>query len=121
MTPFGAKIRQLRAERGVSLKTMAKALGVSAAYLSALEHGHRGKPTWSLVQHITAYFNVIWDEADELTQLAQLSDPRVTVDTSGLTPLATTFANRLAREITDLDETEVAALLAVLDARRLRP
>ena len=121
MTPFGAKIRQLRAERGISLKAMAQALGVSAAYLSALEHGHRGKPTWSLVQHITAFFNVIWDEADELTHLAQISDPRITLDTAGLSPRATTFANRLAREIGDLDEMEVAALVAVLDGRRRRP
>ena len=48
MTPFGAKIRALRAERGVSQKDMAAALGVSAAYLSALEHGRRGVPGWAL-------------------------------------------------------------------------
>jgi transcriptional regulator with XRE-family HTH domain len=47
MTPLGARIRQLRDERGVTLKDMAKALHVSSAYLSALEHGRRGKPTWT--------------------------------------------------------------------------
>jgi transcriptional regulator with XRE-family HTH domain len=99
MTPLGARLRALREERGVTLKDMAKALDVSSAYLSALEHGRRGKPTWFLLQRIIAYFNVIWDEAEELQRLAELSDPKVTVDTGGLAPEATELANRLARDI----------------------
>ena len=71
MTPLGAKLRKLRAERGIALKDMAKALNVSSAYLSALEHGKRGKPTWFMIQRIIAYFNVIWDEAEEIQRLAQ--------------------------------------------------
>lgn len=99
MTPLGHKLRQLREERGVSLKQMASALHVSSAYLSALEHGRRGKPTWMLLQRIIAYFNVIWDEAEELQRLAEMSDPRVTIDTAGMAPEATELANHLARNI----------------------
>ncbi|HHY50337.1 MAG TPA: helix-turn-helix transcriptional regulator, partial [Alphaproteobacteria bacterium] len=84
MTPLGARMRAMREERGITLKEMARALRVSSAYLSALEHGRRGKPTWSLLQRIIAYFNVIWDEAEELQRLAELSDPKVTIDTGGL-------------------------------------
>ncbi|RVB09975.1 XRE family transcriptional regulator, partial [Mesorhizobium sp. M7A.F.Ca.CA.004.05.1.1] len=61
MTPFGEKLRTLRGERGVRQKDMAAAIGVSAAYLSALEHGRRGAPTWTLIQKIIGYFNIIWD------------------------------------------------------------
>ena len=50
MTPFGEKVRRLRQERGLLLKDMAAHLGVSSAYLSALERGERGKPTWTLIQ-----------------------------------------------------------------------
>ena len=49
MTPFGIKLRAIRAERGIRLKDMAATLGVSAAYLSALEHGRRGRPTHAMV------------------------------------------------------------------------
>lgn len=59
MTPFGERMRLLRRERRVTQKEMAAALGVSAAYLSALEHGRRGRPTWALVQKAIGYFNVI--------------------------------------------------------------
>lgn len=110
MTPFGAKMRALRAERGVTLKEMAKALNVSSAYLSALEHGRRGKPTWVLLQRIITYFNVIWDEAEELQRLVELSDPKVTIDTGGLAPEATELANRLASEIDRLTPEDMAFL-----------
>ena len=82
MTPFGERLRELRRAKGVSQKQMAASLGVSAAYLSALEHGRRGMPSWAMVQKIIGYFNIIWDDAEELQRLADTSDPRV-VDRHG--------------------------------------
>ena len=115
MTPFGARLRQLRQARGVEQKDMAAALGVSASYLSALEHGRRGKPTWAMIQKIIGYFNVIWDEAEDLQRLAEISNPRVVVDTVNLTPEATALANHLAARIRTLSPEQIAAMQAVLD------
>ena len=117
MTPLGAKMRELRASRGVTLKQMAASLNVSSAYLSALEHGKRGKPTWILLQRIIHYFNVIWDEAEELQRLAELSDPKVTIETGGLAPEATELANRLARDIGRLGPEDLGVLKAELIKR----
>lgn len=114
MTPFGEKLRELRRSKGVSQKEMAASLGVSAAYLSALEHGRRGAPNWAMVQKIIGYFNVIWDEAEELERLAASSDPRVVVDTAGLSPQATALANRFAERIASLDDTGLAAIDEIL-------
>jgi len=116
MTPFGEKLRELRRARGVTQKRMAAALGVSPAYLSALEHGHRGVPSWPMVQKIIGYFNVIWDDAEELQRLAELSDPRVVIDTSGLSPKATELANLLAGRIGELGEDELARLIEAVEA-----
>ena len=103
---------------------MAEALQVSAAYLSALEHGRRGRPTAGLVHQICDLFGLIWDDAEELARLARLSHPRVVVDTAGLDPARTELANRLAREIARLPDEAVRAMLATLDAaaprRRVR-
>lgn len=115
MTPFGRHIRALRARRGISLQRMAEDLGVSAAYLSALEHGRRGRPTPGLIMQICGYFELIWDEAEELKRLARISHPRVTVDTAGLAPRATELANLLAERIAELDE---ATLRRLIDAIR---
>jgi transcriptional regulator with XRE-family HTH domain len=116
MTPFGEKLRQIRAERGMSLKAMAEALGVSQAYLSALEHGRRGRPAHPMVVAICAQLNIIWDEADELIRLARLSHPRVTVDTAGLAAPATELANLLAERIRKLAPAEIERMLAILNA-----
>jgi len=80
LTPFGEAIRRMRAERDISQKKMADVIGVSAAYLSALEHGHRGQPGWEMLQRIIGFFNIIWDDAEELQRLSGLSHPRVTID-----------------------------------------
>ena len=112
MTPFGVRVRRLREARGVTQKEMALAIGVSAAYLSALEHGRRGRPTWATLQKIIGYFNVIWDEAEELQRLAQASDPHVVIDTAGLSPNATELANLLAQRIGELSEDRMETLIA---------
>jgi transcriptional regulator with XRE-family HTH domain len=114
MTPFGVRLRQLRGERGIALKDMAEALGVSAAYLSALEHGRRGRPTHAMVVAICAQLNIIWDEADELMRLARLSHPRVTVDTGGLSAEATELANLLSERIRKLPPERIARLLELV-------
>jgi transcriptional regulator with XRE-family HTH domain len=116
MTPFGARLRALREERGLTLTRMAADLGLSAAYLSALEHGKRARPTPGLVRQICGYFGIIWDDADELQSLAKRSRPKVTVDTGGMSPLATELANLLAERIGELDEPTLAHLLETVRA-----
>ncbi len=115
MTPFGEAMRDLRRRKGVSQKEMAAAIGVSPAYLSALEHGKRGAPSFDFLQRVAGYFNVIWDEADELFQIARISDPRVVLDTSGLPTGHTAFANRLSERIRDLPEEAIEAMEDILE------
>lgn len=112
MTPFGARIRELRNSKGTQLKQMADDLQVSSAYLSALEHGNRGRPGPGFVMQIANYFGLIWDEVDELKGLAKLSHPRIRVSTGGLSPKATLFANLLAQHIHELDDPTLDRLLS---------
>ncbi len=114
MTPFGAKVRALRDAKGIALKQMAADLNLSSAYLSALEHGNRGRPAPGLVMQIAGYLGCIWDEAEELKRLADLSHPRVTIDTAGLPPDRTELANRLAESIRTLPDHTVARMLELL-------
>jgi len=121
MTPFGARMRALRTERGMTLKDLAAQLQVSAAYLSALEHGRRGAPSIGLVHQVCDIMGLIWNQAEELAALARLSHPRVVVDTAGLTPEQTALANRLAQTIRRLSPETIAALHAILDATTPQP
>jgi transcriptional regulator with XRE-family HTH domain len=118
VTPFGEKVRSLRRERGIAQRDMAASIGVSPAYLSALEHGRRGVPNWAMVQKIIGFFNVIWDDAEELQHLAERSDPRVVIDTAGLSPRATELSNLLAETISSLSDAEIEALIERLSVVR---
>jgi transcriptional regulator with XRE-family HTH domain len=118
MTPFGEKVRHLRNQRGILLKKMAMDLGVSSAYLSALEHGHRGRPGTGFLQQICGYFNLIWDEVEEIKCLARLSHPRVTIDTAGLSSQATELANVLSETIGELDAETLQWILSEIKGRR---
>lgn len=113
-TPFGVAVRRIRKERGLTQKAMAKALGVSPAYLSALENGKKGKPGFDFLQRAAGYLNIIWDEADDFFRVAAISHPRVVVDTSGLPPEYTALANRLAQTIRLLRPETVQEMLALL-------
>ncbi|SDB64741.1 helix-turn-helix domain-containing protein [Belnapia rosea] len=115
MTPFGQRLRALREAHGVSQAALAEALHVSPAYLSALEHGHRGRPSAGLIHQVNEFFGLIWDDAEEMARLARLSHPRVVLDTAGLSPEATALANRLAREIRKLPPEVIQMLTRVLD------
>ncbi len=99
---------------------MSEDLGVSSAYFSALEHGHRGQPSSGLVQQVCGYFDLIWDDAEELRRLAQLSHPRIVVDTTGLSPQATELANTLAANIKDLDDETIDWVLAEIRSRNFQ-
>ena len=115
MTPFGEHLRGLRSARGMTLKQFAAALQLSSAYVSALEHGRRGVPSTGLLHQVCEALGLIWEEADELTRLARLSHPRVTVDTAGLSAQQTALANRIALSIDALPPGTVAAMHRLLD------
>ena len=117
MTPFGMKVRDLRKQNAITLKKMAEDLGVSSAYFSALEHGHRSRPGSGLVQQICGYFDLMWDDAEELRRLAELSHPRIVVNTAGITPKATELANTLATQIKNMDEDTIEWILAEIRGR----
>ena len=117
MTPFGQKVRELRKAKKISLKKMSVDLGVSSAYLSALEHGYRGQPNSGLISQICDYFDLIWDDAEILIAAAQHSHPRVIVDTAGMSVNSTMLANVLARKIKTLDEETIEWVLAEIQSR----
>ena len=114
MTPLGRRLRDLREARGLTLAVMAEGLGVSAAYLSAVEHGKRARPRSGFLELVNACLNLDWEEAEELRRLSEISRPRVVLDTGGLSPKATELANLLAIRIRDLDDSRIDTLLAEL-------
>ena len=115
MTPFGFKLKSLRKEKNVSITELAKALKISTAYLSMLENGKRGKPPDGMVELICAYFGIIWDESEELKDLAKISDINVQINTKILGINATALTNVLKNNIKWLTNNQLIELTEMIE------
>ena len=115
MTPFGLKMRALRAKRRKPLQEQAAMLNVSSAYLSALESGKKGQPNLLMIDQICVWLGLIWDDAEELKKLAMLSHPKPTIHTQKLGAEATKLANQLAQNIDRLNEDDCVRLSETLE------
>ncbi len=120
MTPFGHYIRTLRTQKNITLRQMAKSLDITPAYLSALEHGWRGLPQPAFVQQICSFLDIWGEEAEYLMTLVKISNPKVTINTGGLTPKATEFANILAQNIHLLDDYTLEWMLHEIEGPQRR-
>ena len=110
MTPFGIKLKYIRVQRQKSIKDLSKALKVSIAYVSMLENGKRGRPADGLIELICSYFNLSWEEADELKFLAQHSDINTKMNSEKLSLNATMLTNVLKNNIKWLTEEQLKKL-----------
>jgi transcriptional regulator with XRE-family HTH domain len=115
MTPFGLKMRALREENGLTQKQQADYLGVSKAYISALETGSRGRPSGPFVDQICVWLGLIWDDAEALKMLASLSHPKPTINARKCGSDAVYLANLLSQNINRLDSSQCKEVIATIE------
>lgn len=72
---LGRTIRELRLEAGITLRSFASSIGVSAAHQSDIEHGRR-MPSDNLLKKIAAKLQGVGASYDSLKEL----DPRLESD-----------------------------------------
>ncbi len=114
MTPFGIKLKNIRTQRKKSLKDLSKVLKVSTAYVSMLENGKRGKPADGMIELICSYFNLSWEEADELKFLAKHSDINTKMNSEKLSINATMLTNVLKNNIKWLADEQLKQLIITI-------
>ena len=117
MTPFGLKIREWRKIRRLTQQHQAEHLGVSKAYISALEAGKRGKPSVLLVDQICVWLGLIWDDAEELKRLANLSHPKPSIDVRGKDVDAVYLVNLFAQNINRFSAKDCKELIDDIERR----
>ena len=114
MTPFGIKLKNIRTQRKKSLKDLSRVLKVSTAYVSMLENGKRGKPADGMIELICSYFNLSWEEADELKFLAKHSDINTKMNSEKLSINATMLTNVLKNNIKWLADEQLKKLIITI-------
>ena len=117
-TLFGERLRELRLARGFKQSVVARNIACSIGYLSMLENGQRGNPSPALVDQICVLFGLIWDEAEDLKELARQSRTRVAIETADLGPEATRAVNLMADVLPRIDEGEAGQMADFLAERK---
>jgi transcriptional regulator with XRE-family HTH domain len=108
---FGRRLRQLRQERGLTLRTLADAVGVDFTYLSKIENGKVGyAPGADTIRALASALSV---DALELLQLAQKVPPEI--GTLARNAKARRFFQR-AQEVASPEDWDV--LLDLLEKRQ---
>lgn len=106
---FGATLRLLRVDAGVSLRALAQQVGVSSAYLSRVENGHDQAPTSDRLLEIARALDL---PPTLLIELAQRVTPFVTQYLADV-PSASHLFLEIARR--QLGPAQLARLHAVMD------
>jgi HTH-type transcriptional regulator, competence development regulator len=113
LTEFGKKLRTLRIQRGKTLLDLGQMLGLSTAFVSAVETGRKAVPM-DLPGRIATALGLQQFEAQELERAATKSVTNVSVSLDGRNDRARELAVAFARRFDSLSDDDVKTLLEKL-------
>lgn len=115
LTPLGKLLRKLRIDLGIKLKDMAEGVGVSMAFLSAIELGKR-QISEDLLNTVQRYFlNKGLDVAKDLRAAVDQSRNNLSIDLSNLGPNERDLLAAFARRFPSMDEDAKQKIKTLLE------
>lgn len=107
LTPFGEAVRVLRMKYGLSLKSMAEAMGISSAYLSSIEFGEKRLAQKHIDKALTFFEDKV--SSDQLMEIRNAAEKsKQIIDTGEMSSdargLVAAFARRLQEGSTPTPE-----------------
>jgi len=114
MTPFGATLRYMREERGLSQTKFANIIHLHARVLSAIETGRRQPPAPEVIRQWAQLIGLSDVELKRLEEAAQDS-PYVIRLPKTTSPRALVLAHRVVRALEYLQQDQFSAIQQVLE------
>lgn len=119
ITDFGKQLRKIRIDEQELLADMAQKLGVSSAYLSAVETGKRNIPdAW--LQKIISVYKLPEERAQTLTDSFFYSKPVVKIELSQATEQQKTTALSFAKALDGLSDSDLEKIMTVVNKVKSR-
>jgi len=117
ITSIGIFLRKLRIEKGEILKTMAETLGVSSAFLSAVENGKKKLPdAW--IPRLEEEYNLSAEQVEELKRAIIESGDTVELNIRNASAGNRQLAISFARQFDSLDEETSKMIFTILNKHR---
>ena len=112
-TRFGEYMRILRVKHHEVMGDIAKLLGVSTPFLSAVENGKKNVPAeWFAV--IAEHYDLTDEEQSELREAIENSKTQIKLNLSGFSAYQREAALQFARSFGDIDENTAQKILELL-------
>ena len=111
VTEFGKKLRLLRMNKGELLKHMAVRLGVSSAFLSAIELGDKGIPKGFLEKVIQIY-DIPQEEVDEWQDAVEQSAQQVKMNLASVSLAKRQAALVFSRNFDGMSDEDARIILS---------
>lgn len=115
ITEFGKALRKLRIEHGEVVRDMARRMGVSPSFISAVENGKKNVPNdW--IETIADLYHLSADQTNELREMAQQSVTSVRIDLLGTNGSQRKAALIFARDFGKLSDNEADQIISLLQS-----
>lgn len=113
-TPFGEFFKILRIKNKEVLLDASKFLGVSSAYVSAVECGKRSIPEeWR--EKIISHYSLSSKDTAELDRAIENSRATIEVNLSGVSDTRRAVALQFCRSFNDMEEDVASKILEILE------
>lgn len=115
---LGRMLRKFRKDRGLTLREMAAAIGVSAAFISSIETGKKKVPGDFIDRvHIAYGLEENMGIGTELFEEIGKDPEVISIDLAGISILAKKLAFVLVKRLPSLTETEMTEIIGILENR----
>ena len=112
-TPFGEFVRILRIKNHEVMGDLAKVLGVTTPFISAVENGKRNVPAdW--LEKISTHYRLNASEKKELENVIDESQTQYKIQTENAGHIQRKAAMQFARSFGDLDDETAREILEIL-------
>ena len=116
-TPIGDYLRAIRIEHGEKLKTMADKLGVTSAFLSAVENGKKKFPEkwYSLIPNL---YSLDKDDENLLENAVMESQDFITINFKDVPTERKQLGIAFARSFNDIDQETREKIMSLLNKEK---
>ncbi len=113
-TSLGILLAQIRLSNGETLREMAKKIGVSSAFLSAVENGKKKMPeAWK--EKLQVLYSLTSRQIVELEQAMLESNDKIELDVSEASEEEKELAISFARRFSSLDQETIERIRRILN------
>ncbi len=114
LTLLGKELRKIRINNDEILKDMASKLGITSAYLSAIENGKR-EPTKKFMDTLFSIYNISKNEQQNLIQAYQSTIESINISLSNQSKEHKDLGLVFARKFDGLTQEQIDKLIKILN------